>query len=87
MAITRDLASIRTPAEADQGAALDELAAAFALRSVGEADQLIEALSSEAIRQWRLNDAMFWQRVKFRARRLRACTPAPRIGGASPDRR
>lgn len=72
MMAASDVRAFRTPVEADRGAALDEYAAAFALRSVGETDALIEALSSEAIRQWRLADATFWQRVRFRARRLRA---------------
>ena len=67
-----NMPALRVPAEADRGAALDEFAAAFALRSVADTDILIEALSSEAIRQWRLADATFWQRVRFRARRLRA---------------
>ena len=83
----RDLRLIRTPAEADQAAALDGLAAAFAVRSAAEADAVIEALSAEAIRLWRLNDAMFWQRVKFRARRLRAGAPLPRGSGSIAERK
>ncbi|MEG3088962.1 hypothetical protein [Sphingomonas sp. PB4P5] len=71
-----DARAFRTLAEADGGTALNEFAAAFALRSVGETDVMIEALSSEAIRQWRLADATFWQRVRFRARHLRATSPA-----------
>ena len=83
MGSVRDLRSIRMPADADRDAALDEFAAAFALRGIDETDVMIEALSSEAIRQWRLNDATFWQRVRFRARRMRAVSsPA----GAPSDR-
>lgn len=67
-----DARAFRTPAGADCSAALDEFAAAFALRSVGETEEMIEALSGEAIQQWRLADATFWQRVRFRARHLRA---------------
>jgi hypothetical protein len=67
-----ELRALHIPAGADQDAALAEFAAAFALRSVADTDVLIDALSREAIRQWRLADATFWQRVRFRARRLRA---------------
>ena len=72
------LNSMRTPAEADQAAALEELAASFALRDREESEELIESFCCEAIRQWRLKDATFWQRVKFRARLLRAMAPDPR---------
>lgn len=69
------LHAMSTPAEADQAAALEELAASFALRDRAESEELIESFCCEAIRQWRLKDATFWQRVKFRARMLRAMTP------------
>lgn len=57
---------------ANRAGSLDELAASFALRPVDEAEELIESFCAEAVRQWRLQDATFWQRVKFRARMLRA---------------
>lgn len=64
---------------AGQSGSLDELAAAFALRPAVEAEELIESFCADAVRQWRLHDATFWQRVKFRARMLRAMQ-APRDG-------
>lgn len=54
------------------GTDLDTAAATFAGRDVEEAEMAIAALAAEAIRGWRLDEAMFWQRVKFRARMLRA---------------
>ena len=60
------------PVAANPIGSLDELAAAFALHPVAEAEELIESFCAEAVRQWRLHDATFWQRVKFRARLLRA---------------
>lgn len=81
------LQSMRTPAEADQVAALEELAASFALRDRAESEELIESFCCEAIRQWRLKDATFWQRVKFRARMLRAMTPDPLINPIYPEDR
>lgn len=61
---------------------LEELAAAFALRPAAEAEELIESFCAEAIGQWRLQDATFWQRVKFRARMLRAMqVPRNDVGG------
>jgi hypothetical protein len=77
----RELRMLRVPTEADQGAALDEFAAAFAERSVAETEVLIGALSNAAIAQWRLTDAMFWQRVRFRARRIRAGAPLSSTDG------
>ena len=81
------LQSMRTPPEADQVAALEELAASFALRDRQESEELIESFCCEAIRQWRLKDATFWQRVKFRARMLRAMTPDPRLTPIHPEDR
>lgn len=62
---------------ASRTGSLDELAAAFALRPAVEAEAVIESFCAEAVRQWRLHDATFWQRVKFRARMMRAMQ-APR---------
>lgn len=71
------LHAMRTPAPHEQAAALADLAASFALNDQVESEILIASFCTEAIRQWRLNDATFWQRVKFRARLLRAITPDP----------
>lgn len=51
---------------------LNTVAATFARRGAEEAEATIAALAAEAIRTWRLDEATFWQRVKFRARMLRA---------------
>lgn len=58
---------------------LDATAARFARREAGDAEAAIAALAAAAIRHWRLDEATFWQRVKFRARMLRAA----RDGAAS----
>lgn len=79
------LHAMRTPALHEQAAALEQLAASFALNDQTESETLITAFCTEAIRQWRLNDATFWQRVKFRARLLRAIMPDP--GTKEPDDR
>lgn len=71
------LHAMRTPALHEQAAALEQLAASFALNDQAESEILIASFCTEAIRQWRLNDATFWQRVKFRARLLRAMTSEP----------
>ena len=44
----------------------------FAAMPAGEAERLIEAYVVQAVSQWRVADATFWQRVKFRARLIRA---------------
>ena len=82
MASVRDVARLRVPAGADQAAALEAFAGDFARRSATEADAIVAMLCDEAIRQWRLTDATFWQRVKYRARHLRAVLPP----SAGPDR-
>lgn len=51
---------------------LEAAASTFAQRGVEEAEMAIAALAADAIRHWRLDEATFWQRVKFRARMLRA---------------
>ena len=79
------LHAMRTPALHEQAAALEQLAASFALNDQAESEILIASFCTEAIRQWRLSDATFWQRVKFRARLLRAITPD--LGGNDPNDR
>lgn len=56
----------------DHGPCVEELAIEFARRDAAAAEALIEVLVTQAIRQWRLDDATFWQRVKFHARLIRA---------------
>lgn len=57
---------------ADHGPCVEEFALALALHDAAVGELLIEMLVGEAIRQWRLDDATFWQRVKFQARMIRA---------------
>jgi len=51
---------------------LDEMAAHYAGISAVAAEAMIEAHVAIAITEWRVDDATFWQRVKYRARMLRA---------------
>ena len=57
---------------ADHGLCVEEFALALALYDAATGEVLIETLVAEAIRHWRLDDATFWQRVKFKARMMRA---------------
>lgn len=56
----------------DHGPCVEELAREFAKQDATSSEALIEMLATQAIRQWRLDDATFWQRVKFQARMIRA---------------
>ena len=56
----------------DHGPCVGELAREFAKQDAATSEALIEMLSAQAIRQWRLDDATYWQRVKFQARMIRA---------------
>ncbi len=58
----------------DHGACVEDLAREFAKQDAATSEALIESLVTQAIRQWRLDDATFWQRVKFQARLVRATT-------------
>jgi hypothetical protein len=57
---------------ADHGPSVEDLAREFAKQDAAVSETLIEKLATQAIRQWRLDDATFWQRVKFQARLFRA---------------
>ena len=74
----RDMASYR-PAPmprdfADHGANVEDVAREFARQDAVTSEALIASLVTQAIQQWRLDDATFWQRVKFHARLIRATT-------------
>lgn len=56
----------------DHGPCVEDLAREFAKQDAASSEALIETLATQAIRQWRLDDATFWQRVKFQARMIRA---------------
>lgn len=51
---------------------LERLAGGFAALPAADADAQLDALATQAIARWRLDDATAWQRVKFRARLIRA---------------
>lgn len=51
---------------------LDPMGRRFAQMSAGEAEILIDAYVVQAISEWRVTDATFWQRVKLRSRMIRA---------------
>ncbi len=66
----------------DHGPCVEDLARAFADQDAKASEALIETLVTQAVRQWRLDDATFWQRVKFQARLIRA---TGRSGGSDPS--
>ena len=65
--------SIDTPrmAHVARPATLDDAAERFADMEPFEAEATIDAFVAGAIAAWRLEDATYWQRVKFRARLIR----------------
>lgn len=58
-------------AHATQMFALEDAATRFAALDPVEAEATIDAFVAGAIAAWRLEDATYWQRVKFRARHIR----------------
>lgn len=50
---------------------LEAAAARYAALARGDAEALIDDLIAAAVREWRVADATFWQRVKFRSRMIR----------------
>jgi hypothetical protein len=56
----------------DQRERLEEIAIAYAAEPLVDSEEELDSLTNEAIGEWRLQDATFWQRVKFRARMIRA---------------
>lgn len=53
---------------------LEATARRFAAMDRDEAETMIDAQATSAIREWRIADATYWQRVKFRSRMLRTAT-------------
>jgi hypothetical protein len=51
---------------------LEEVSREYAAAPAEVSDAALDALTDEAISQWRLQDGTFWQRVKFRSRMIRA---------------
>ena len=56
----------------EHGERLDEISGEFAREPAEASDTLLDLLTGDAIRERRLQDATFLQRVKFRSRMLRA---------------
>ena len=56
----------------EQRERLEEVATAYAAEPLASSEEELDSLTSEAIAELRLQDATFWQRVKFRARMIRA---------------
>jgi hypothetical protein len=56
----------------EQRERLEEIAIAYAAEPLVASEEELDSLTNEAIGEWRLQDATFWQRVKFRARMIRA---------------
>lgn len=53
---------------------LEPLAQRFAAMEPDAAECAIDAQVAIAIREWRISDATFWQRIKFRSRMIRTAT-------------
>jgi len=56
----------------EQRERLEEVATAYAAEPLASSEEELDSLTSEAIGELRLQDATFWQRVKFRSRMIRA---------------
>lgn len=54
-----------------RGPVLDQLARQFATLPAAAADSILDAHIEEAVRQWRLDDATHWQKIKYKARWIR----------------
>lgn len=60
---------------------LEPLARRFAAMAQDEAEAAIDIQVADAIREWRISDATFWQRIKFRSRMIRTVAahhPSPK---------
>ena len=57
--------------QAARPATLEDAAERYAKLDPVEAEATIDAFVAGAIAAWRLEDATYWQRVKFRARLIR----------------
>ena len=57
---------------------LEEVSRLYALQTEAASDAQLDSLTDAAIKELKLQDATFWQRVKFRSRMIRAAA-----GGAA----
>lgn len=62
----------RTYTAQEQRDRFDEISGEFASGDAEMSDAMLDQLTGDAIKERRLQDATFWQRVKFRSRMLRA---------------
>jgi len=53
---------------------IEAMAQRFAAMERDEAELAIDTQVATAIREWRISDATFWQRIKFRSRMIRTAT-------------
>ncbi|MEO9132012.1 MAG: hypothetical protein ABI240_12480 [Sphingomonas sp.] len=56
----------------EQRERLEEVSRLYALETEAVSDAQLDSLTDEAIKTLKLQDATFWQRVKFRSRMIRA---------------
>ena len=56
----------------DHGSDVTVVAKIFVMHNEAKAEALIATLIAEALERWLLDDATFWQRVRYRTRQLRA---------------
>jgi hypothetical protein len=63
---------------------LEVIARRFAAMERDAAEIMIDAQVATAIREWRISDATFWQRIRFRSRMIRTAT-AHRQGPSAPS--
>jgi hypothetical protein len=59
---------------------LEVVSRAYARENEASSDALLDSLTDAAIRSLKLQDATFWQRVKFRSRMIRAATEGALAG-------
>ncbi|CUS45862.1 MAG: hypothetical protein V4610_25090 [Pseudomonadota bacterium] len=66
-----DFTSLSLTAQ-EQRDRFEEVSVEFASGDAEASDAMLDLLTGDAIKEWRMQDATFWQRVKFRSRMLRA---------------
>jgi len=62
----------------EQRERLEEVSRLYARETAASSDALLDSLTEAAIRELKLQDATFWQRVKFRSRMIRAAAGGDR---------
>ena len=59
---------------------LEVVSRAYARETEASSDALLDSLTDAAIKELKLQDATFWQRVKFRSRMIRAAARGDQDG-------